>query len=72
MLVKIGCPKCHIEGTISLLEADYQGPYRCWKCREMFVITLEGNQLKSCEPLSEEEFQKMQEIEALRKKFKRD
>jgi hypothetical protein len=72
MLVKIKCPKCSSEGTISLLEADYQGPYRCWKCRELFVIILEDNELKSCEPLSDEGFQKMQEIEALKKKFKRD
>jgi hypothetical protein len=72
MLVKIRCPKCQNDGTISLLEADYQGPYRCWKCREMFSIVLEDNKLTSCEPLSEEEFQKMQEVEALRKKFRRD
>ncbi len=72
MLVKIKCPKCSSEGTISLLEADYQGPYRCWKCREMLVIRLEDNELISCEPLSDEDFQKMQEIEALKKKFKRD
>ncbi len=72
MLVKIKCPKCDTEGTISLLESSYQGPYRCWKCRELFTITLENNKLKSCEPLSQEEFDKLQEIEALRKKFKRD
>jgi len=72
MLVKIKCPKCDTEGTISLLESSYQGPYRCWKCRGLFTITLEDNKLKSCEPLSQEEFDKLQEIEALKKKFKRD
>ena len=72
MLVKIKCSKCNTDGTISLLEPNYQGPYRCWKCREMFSITLEANVLKSCEPLSEEEFQKAQEVETLRRKFKRD
>jgi len=72
MLVRIKCPKCDTEGTISLLESSYQGPYRCWKCRGLFTIRLENNELKSCEPLSQEEFDKQQEIEALRKKFKRD
>jgi hypothetical protein len=72
MLVKIKCSKCNTEGTISLLESDYRGPYRCWKCRELFAITMENNVLQSCEPLSDEEFQKMQEVEALRKKFRRD
>jgi len=72
MLVKIKCPECSSEGTISLLEADYKGPYRCWKCRELFAIVLKNNELQSCEPLSDEGLQEMQEIEALKKKFKRD
>ena len=71
MLVKIKCPKCDSEGTISLLEADYKGPYRCWKCRELFAIVLKNNELTSCEPLSDDGLQKMQEIEALKNKFKR-
>lgn len=72
MLIKIKCPKCETEGTLSLVESNYQGPYRCWKCRELFTIKLENNKLKSCEPLSQEEFEKQQEIEALRAKFKRE
>jgi len=72
MLVKIKCPKCATEGSLSLIESSYQGPYRCWKCRELFTISLENNELKSCEPLSQEEFEKQQEIEALRAKFKRE
>ena len=72
MIVKIKCPECETEGSLSLVEPDYQGPYRCWKCRELFTITLKNNKLKSCEPLSQEEFEKQQEIEALKKKFKRE
>ena len=68
--VKIKCPKCDTDGSISLAEASYQGPYRCWKCRELFTIQLENNGLKSIEPLSQEEFDKQQEIEALKSKFK--
>jgi len=72
MIVKIKCPKCETEGSLSLVESDYQGPYRCWKCRELFTIRLENNKLKSCEPLSQEEFEKQQEIEAMRKKMRRE
>ena len=72
MIVKIKCPKCETEGSLSLVESSYQGPYRCWKCRELFTIRLENNKLKSCEPLSQEEFEKQQEIEALRKKMRRE
>ena len=71
MLVKIKCAKCGTEGSLSLIESNYQGPYRCWKCRELFSIKLENNELKSCQPLSQEEFEKQQEIEALKAKFKR-
>ncbi len=71
MLVKIKCTKCGTEGSLSLSDPSYQGPYRCWKCRELFTIRMENNELKSCEPLSQEEFDKQQEIEALKAKFKR-
>jgi len=71
MIVKIKCPKCETEGSLSLVESSYQGPYRCWKCRENFTIKMENNELKSCEPLSQEEFEKQQEIEAMKAKFKR-
>jgi len=71
MMMKIKCPKCDTEGSLSLVEPAYEGPYRCWKCRELFLIKIEGNELKSCEPLSQEEFEKRQEIEALKAKFKK-
>jgi len=71
MIAKIKCAKCGTEGSLSLSESSYQGPYRCWKCRELFTIKMENNKLKSCEPLSQEEFERQQEIEALKAKFKR-
>ena len=70
MIVKIKCPKCGTEGSLSLVESSYQGPYRCWKCRELFTIKLKDNELKSCEPLSQEEFERQQEIETLKAKFR--
>ena len=71
MLVKIICPNCKTEGTLSLLESSYQRSYRCWKCKENFVITVENNQLKSCKQISQDEFDRQQEIEALKAKFKK-
>ena len=71
MIIKIRCPKCDTEGGFSLAEPSYHGPYRCWKCRGLFTIRMENNELKSCEPLSEEDFQKQQEIKAMQDKFKR-
>lgn len=71
MMVKIKCPECGADGGLSLVEPSYHGPYRCWKCRGNFSIKIENNELKSCEPLSQEEFDRQQEIEALKAKFKR-
>ena len=70
MMFKIKCPKCGAESNISLVEPNYEGPYKCWKCRELFTITMENNEIKSCEPLSQEELDRQQEIEALKAKFK--
>ena len=71
MMLKIKCPKCDTEGSFSLTDPRYEGPYRCWKCRELFTVRMENGELKSCKPLSQEEFDRQQEIEALKAKFKR-
>lgn len=71
MLVKIKCPACQTEGTLSLIESSYDGPYRCWRCRALFTIELKNNEPISCEPLSEEDLQKQQEEKAIQDKLKR-
>ena len=77
MLFKIKCPECATEGKMSLVESIYEGPYKCWKCRALFTIKLENSELKSCEPLSQEELDREQEeldrqkeVEALKAKFR--
>ena len=70
MATKIKCPNCNTEGSLSLVESNYQGPYKCWKCRVLFTLKLENNEVKSCEPLSQEEFDRQQEVEALKARFK--
>ena len=70
MLINIQCPKCGAQSGFSLNDATYQGPYRCWKCRELFTIRLENNVLKSCEPLSQEQFERQQKEKEAKEKFK--
>lgn len=70
-LMTIKCPSCAKDGTISFLEKDYEGPYRCWKCHALFSIKIRDRRLVSSEPLSEEELKRQQEAESLRAKFKR-
>ena len=69
-MVEIKCPDCETVGKMSLAQMIYEGPYRCWKCRELFTIDIENDELKSCEPLSQEDFNKQQELESLKAKFK--
>jgi uncharacterized Zn finger protein len=82
MMITIKCPSCGTEGSQSLLKPSYQGPYRCWKCRELFSINIESNEVMSMEPINEEQMKEMQaqhqqeeeqrrQIEELKAKFRK-
>jgi hypothetical protein len=55
---KIVCPKCNAVAKLSLVDNSYVGPRKCWKCHEYFTITIENNLVTSCEPLSQEEYER--------------
>ena len=71
MMVKIDCKSCGTEGSFSLVDPGYEGPYSCWKCRALFTIRIAGGKLESCEPLSQEEFDRQEELKSLRDRFRR-
>ncbi len=71
MTVNIKCPKCGTEGSLSLADKRYEGPYRCWKCRELYNITIEKDKLCACQPMTQQEFEEQQEIQALKRKFEK-
>jgi hypothetical protein len=68
-MMTIVCPKCGGEGKLSLVEVDYVGPRRCWKCHELFTLTIINNQVRSCEPLSEEDYNRQQETKKAQDKM---
>ena len=70
MLVKITCPECKVDGNITLVDTSYEGPYKCWKCRQLFAIKLKSGAVLSCEILSQEDFEKLQEVESLKNKYR--
>jgi hypothetical protein len=86
MIVKIECPSCQTEGNMSLADVRYSGPYKCWKCKELFSIEIQDDELISCEPMSQEEFEKhleaqreaqeelkrQQEIEEFKNRFRKE
>ena len=71
MLTKIKCPKCNIEGTFSIADPVFDGPYKCWKCKELFHIRMEKGILKSIEAMSGEELAQFEQAQAIRNKFRR-
>ncbi|UCB42081.1 MAG: hypothetical protein JSV77_06315 [Dehalococcoidales bacterium] len=71
MIVKITCPNCSSESGFSLANSSFEGPYRCWQCRENFVIKIASNKLRSCKPISQEEFDRLQELLAMKKKLEK-
>jgi hypothetical protein len=60
-MIEITCPSCGSSSSMSLLQPAYEGPYRCWKCRSLFVISIEDGKVNSYTPMSEEELEKWQE-----------
>lgn len=62
-IVKIKCRNCETESSLSLIESDYKGPFRCWKCRAIYTISMVNNEVVSWEPMTEDEFNR---------KFKRE
>jgi transposase-like protein len=68
-MMKIKCPKCGTESSMLLTQLTFEGPYRCWKCKETFLIKIVQNKLESLEPLPQQEFERIkQQIEAERGK----
>jgi hypothetical protein len=65
------CPGCGAESKFSFVNNSYEGPRRCWKCHNLFKMKILNNVLIYCEPLSQEEFEKLQAADALKSKFRK-
>jgi hypothetical protein len=71
MFIKIECPSCQSESSMSLIKSSYKGPFRCWKCRGLFTIEIKDNKLTSYEALSEEMLKKQQDKKNNKQKRKK-
>jgi len=58
MMLTIKCPTCGVDGKMSLVDPNYDGPYKCWSCRALFTLKIHNDTVESCEPLSQEEYDK--------------
>jgi len=59
MITKITCPSCQTMGQFSVDGGNFNGPYRCWKCRALFILNMANSEVVSLQPLTEEGFQKI-------------
>lgn len=70
-MLKINCPSCTSMSSMSLVDPNFQGPFKCWKCKKLFNLVIHNNKVESLTPLDEEEIKKQEEIQALKAKFRR-
>ncbi len=68
MQANIVCPLCNTTSTMFLIKTSYRGPYRCWKCRRLYTVKIKDSELKACEPLTQEEFDKQQQAKVAKAK----
>ena len=63
MSIKIKCVKCDAENSLYLIDTSYDGLFRCWKCRQSYIIVIENDELKYCKPLNDESSSKQLELD---------
>jgi uncharacterized Zn finger protein len=66
-MLKIQCPSCGTDSSMSLLKSSYEMPFRCWKCHEYFTLKVEDDVVQSLTKLTADEYQKIKATEDLRK-----
>jgi hypothetical protein len=59
MLAKIICPSCKTMGQFSVEGGSFKGPYRCWKCRTLYILDMANSEVISLQPLTDEEFKEI-------------
>jgi hypothetical protein len=71
MQVTVKCSACNTESSFFIAKNVFQGPFRCWKCKALFTLKVKDSEIKSCEPLTQEDFDKAKaDAAAARKKRK--
>jgi transposase-like protein len=58
-MARVICPQCGSESYFSLVQPVYQGPYRCTKCKVMFSVRIENDEVKSAQLMSQQEISKL-------------
>jgi hypothetical protein len=72
MQITIKCPACNTDGSFFVAKNVFQGPFRCWKCKELYTIKVKDGNLQQCDPLTQEDFEKAKAAKEARRKAARE
>jgi transposase-like protein len=71
MQVIIKCPACSSDSSFFIQKNVFSGPFRCWKCKELYTVKVKDGNLEKCEPYTQEALDKAKtDRTAARKKKK--
>lgn len=69
MQIHIKCSNCSADSSFFVAKNSFRGPFRCWKCKELFTLQAKNGEIQLLEPLSKEDFDKKKaDSEAKRKR----
>jgi hypothetical protein len=68
MQVTIKCPSCSTDSTFFLAKTSFRGPFKCWKCSNLFTMKIRNGAVESLEPLTKEDFDKQKADKEARRK----
>jgi hypothetical protein len=69
-IVNITCPKCNTNNGMSLLDKHFEGSFNCYRCHEHFLLVMDGGEVTSCTPMTQEEFIRQMELKKQRDRMK--
>ena len=63
MIITVRCKKCDAETRLSLADLNFDGLFRCWKCRQSHIFVVENDEIKYLKLLNDEEYGKQLELD---------
>ncbi len=68
MFAQVVCKSCGAMGQFSVLEGNYEGPYKCFKCKALYKVEITGGKIITQEPMAESELEEIKARKEAEKK----
>ena len=63
MIITVRCKKCEAETRLSLADLNYDGLFRCWKCKQAHIFVVENDEIKYLKLLNDEKYGEQLELD---------